>query len=251
MHSFLDSGGFAAMAHRGGALEVVENTLEAFEHAAKLGYRYIETDVQLTSDGVIVIFHDDVLDRLTSATGQVKDHTWAELKALRVHDAGRIPRLEEVLEAWPAMRFNIDAKTEDVAAPLCRLAPRYDLDRLCLASSSDKRVGFIRSELGDRVCTAGASWEVAGFILPVLVGLPSRSTAADCFQVPLSFYGLPIITPPILARTRQAGKALHVWTIDEEAEMDRLIGLGVDGIMTDRPGMLKSVLERRGIWHKS
>ncbi len=248
MHPFLNDGRFIAFAHRGGALEAAENTAEAFEYAIGLGYRCIETDVQLTSDGVVVVFHDDELDRVTDGKGLVTGRTWAEIKALRVHGAGRIPRLEEVLEAWPKIKFNIDAKTDEVAAPLCRIAARYNLDRICLATSSDKRISFIRSELGPSVCTVAGRWETMRFILPALLGLPRRSAAADCFQVPLSAYGLPAVTQRTLRRTREAGKALHVWTIDDEAEMTRLIKLEVGGIMTDRPGVLKSVLEKLDLW---
>jgi glycerophosphoryl diester phosphodiesterase len=248
MHSFLEGSAVAAFAHRGGALEGAENTLEAFQHAVDLGYRYIETDVQVTADGVVVIFHDDILDRVTDLKGQVSERTWDEISHAKVHGKGGIPRLEDALRAWPEVRFNIDAKTDQVAAPLCRIARADRLERLCLASDSDKRIAFIREELGAAVCTAGATWETAAFLIPILAGLKPRPTAAHCFQVPPKAYGIPAASPRQLSRAQEEGKAVHIWTIDEEAEMERLLDLGVQGIMTDRPALLKEVLARRNLW---
>lgn len=251
MHAFLEGGPFAAFAHRGGALEAVENTMEAFAHAAALGYRYIETDVQVTSDGVVVIFHDDVLDRLTDLTGLVSDRTWDELSNTLVHGAGKIPRLEDALTAWPDMRFNIDAKTDDVAAPLCAIAREDNLDRLCLASDNDKRVTYIRDEMGVGACTAAATRETVRFFAAALMGLKPRACAGNCFQVPTHAYGIPFLTLRQLSRAREVGKPVHVWTIDEPAEMGRLTEIGVDGIMTDRPAQLRDVLKERDLWAKS
>ncbi len=248
MHPFLEGSKFAAFAHRGGALEVPENTLEAFEHAIGLGYRYIETDVQLTADGVVVIFHDDDLERLTGRKGRVSDHTWAELSDARIHGKGGIPRLEDALTAWPSLHLNIDAKTDDVAAPLCKVVQSGNPGRLCLASESDKRINFIREEMGASLCTGAASWETARFMLPALLGLKPGKIDAHCLQVPVKAYGLPVTSARQVARAEEAGKAVHVWTIDDEVEIERLIGLGVHGIMTDRPSLLREVLKRRNLW---
>jgi len=248
MHPFLEDASFAAFAHRGGALEAAENTMEAFAHAAGLGYRYIETDVQLTSDGVVVIFHDDVLDRLTDLAGRVADRTWAELSQTSVHGAGKIPRLEDALRAWPEMRFNIDAKTDDVAAPLCAIARGDNLDRLCLASDNDKRIAFIRAEMGAGLCTPAATGETVRFFLAALVGLKPGPTAADCFQVPPRSHGLPFLTQRQRDRAQEAGKPIHVWTIDEPGEMEYLLDQNVQGIMTDRPTQLIDVLKGRNLW---
>lgn len=248
MHPYLEGAQFTAFAHRGGALEAAENTMEAFAHAAELGFGYIETDVQLTSDGVVVVFHDDVLDRLTDLTGRVSDHTWAELAQTPVHGAGKIPRLEDALRAWPEMRFNIDAKTDDVAPPLCAIARGDDLDRLCLASDNDKRIAFIRSELGAGLCTPAATGETLRFFLAALVGLKPGPTAADCFQVPPRAHGVPFLTQRQRDRAQEAGKPIHVWTIDEPGEMEYLLDRDVQGIMTDRPTQLREVLKRRNLW---
>jgi len=248
MHSFLEGLEFIPFAHRGGALEAAENSIEAFAYAINLGYRYIETDVQLTADGVVVIFHDDVLDRVTGLSGQVSDHTWAELEETKVHGTGAIPRLADVLYAWPELRLNIDAKTDEVAGPLCRIAKADNLERLCLASEDDKRINFIRGELGAGLCTAAATKEIASFFIPALVGLKGRPTPADCFQIPVGSHGLPLTTKRQLARAREAGKPVHIWTIDEKAEMEQLVERGVGGIMTDRPRVLREVLKQQNLW---
>ena len=248
MHPFLEGLDFIPFAHRGGALEAAENSLEAFAYAINLGYRYIETDVQLTADGVVVVFHDDVLDRVTGLSGQVSDHTWAELEAIKVHGTGSIPRLEDVLQAWPELRLNIDAKTDEVAAPLCRIAKADNLERLCLASEDDKRISFIREELGAGLCTAAATREIAIFFLSALSGLRPRPTPADCFQIPVRSHGLPLTTKRQLARARDAGKPVHIWTIDAKVEMEQLVERGVGGIMTDRPRALREVLKQQNLW---
>jgi len=248
MHPFLSDTKFAAFAHRGGAHEVPENSLEAFEHAVALGYRYFETDVQLTADGVVVVFHDDEISRLTGKEGLVGDWSWSDLKSLKVNGKGQIPRLEDVLSAWPDLKLNIDAKTDQVAMPLCHIAKQVPSDRLCLASESDLRIKAIREEMGTSICTASATRETALFVLPALAGLPPRSMPAECLQIPPRSRGIPLVTPRQLAAAKSAGKAVHVWTIDDEAEMERLIDLGGDGIMTDRPSLLRGILKRRNLW---
>jgi glycerophosphoryl diester phosphodiesterase len=248
MHAFLEGSEFTAFAHRGGALETAENTMDAFEHAVGLGYRYIETDVQLSADGIVVVFHDDRLDRLTDLEGRIADHPWEVLSRTKVHGTGFIPRLSDVLAAWPQVHFNIDAKTDDVAAPLCSIARLDNLDRFCLASDNDRRIAYIRSELGPRVCTAAASREAARFLLPPLLGLPPGHCDADCLQIPPRSMGLPLLTARQLNCAAEAGKAVHIWTIDDEREMEGLVDLGGGGIMTDRPWRLREVLKRRNLW---
>jgi len=248
MHPFFEGPKFAAFAHRGGALEGAENTLEAFEHAISLGYQYIETDVQLTADDVVVIFHDDDLTRLTDLEGRVRDHSWQTLSQTKVMGQGTIPRLEDALTAWPNLRLNIDAKVDDVALPLCQITKSFGVERLCLASESDRRIKQIREEMGTTYCTATASWETMWGVMPPLIGLGVGRTGGDCFQVPVSAYGIPAVTPRQISKAQAAGKPIHVWTIDDEATMEMLIDRGVDGIMTDRPTLLREVLKRRNLW---
>ncbi len=246
MHNFLGDGSVLAMAHRGGARENPENTLEAFEHAINLGIRYIESDVQATADGVLVMFHDFTLDRLAGRPGRIADLSWAEVQELNILESGTVPRFEDVLTAWPEVCFNLDAKTADAVTPLCRLMnERNCFDRICLASFSDKSITAIREELGSQLCTAAAQGEGLRFMMEARLGLTPAPLKADCLQLPPKAGPLSIITPRVLAAASQAGIAVHAWTIDQQEEMQRLLDLGIGGIMTDRPTLLMSVLEAR------
>ena len=248
MHPFLEGQKFIAFAHRGGGDEAAENTLEAFQYSIDLGYRYIETDVQATSDGVVVVFHDYDLLRLTGVEGKIADYTWAELQKFQVHGKGAIPRFDEVLRTWPEVRFNVDAKVDDVVQPLCKLAKTDNLDRLCLASEYEVRVKHVREEMGRNLCTAASRGEVVRFLLPAKVGMKPPEIDAHCLQIPPKAFGLSTLTRATLGRAFEMDKPVHVWTIDTAEEMALLVDKGVGGIMTDRPKVLKSVLESLHVW---
>src|SRR6478752_1894178 len=129
------------MAHRGGAIEHLENTLPAFEACLALGYRYLETDVRVTADGVLVAFHDPTLDRVTDRSGRIDRLPWSEVSEARIGGREPILRLEDLLGAWPNVRFNLDIKAAGVVAPLVRTVRRVGVaDRICLASFSDARI---------------------------------------------------------------------------------------------------------------
>jgi len=247
-HPYFDHPGPIAFAHRGGALEAPENTLAAFGHAVSLGFRYIETDVQVTADGRVVVFHDDRLDRLTDRRGPVRALPWAELRQARIAGREPIPLLEEVLEAWPDLRLNIDPKVEAAAMPLADLLERTgSLHRVCLGSFSEARLHRLRARLGPGLATSCGPWGVLGLRLRGL-GLPWPAPAGRCAQVPPSHHGIPVVVPGFLRAAHDLGMPVHVWTVDDAAEMERLLDLGVDGIMTDRPTLLRQVMRRRGLW---
>jgi glycerophosphoryl diester phosphodiesterase len=239
------------MAHRGGAIEHVENTMPAFAACVALGYRYLETDVRSTADGVLVAFHDPVLERVTDATGRIDQLPWSELSQVRIGGREPIVRLEELLGAWPDVRFNLDIKAPGVVAPLVRLIRRLEVaDRLCLASFSDARVAAVRRLLGPSVCTALGPRGVAALRLasyrPRAAGL--ARFPAGCAQVPLQLGGRALVDERFVAAAHARGLQVHVWTVDTPEEATALLDLGVDGIMTDRPAMLREVLEKRGQW---
>ena len=247
-HPFLDWPGPIPIAHRGGAGDWPENTRPAFTGAVALGYRYVETDVHVTADGVLVAFHDDRLDRVTDRTGAIADLPWSEVAAARVDGREPVLRFDELLEAWPDLRVNVDPKSDEAVEPLAQAIRRARaLDRVCIGSFSDRRLARMRALLGPGLATSLGPGGIAR-LRAASVGLPSGRFPADCVQVPTSARGVTIVDRRFVAAAHARGLAVQVWTIDEADEMDRLLDLGVDGIMTDRPAVLREVLERRGQW---
>ncbi len=245
--AFLEHPGPLAFAHRGGASDAPENTMPAFEHAVGLGYRYLETDVHVTTDGILLAFHDDVLDRVTDRSGVVNELPWSEVRQARVDGREPIPLLEELLGAWPDVRVNIDPKHDAAVPALVDVIVRTGaVDRVCIGSFSDERLEWVRVALPG-VCTS------LGPLETIQLGLAAQGDEvgelpAPCAQVPTSVGDIEIVTPEFVAAAHDRGLQVHVWTIDDAEEMVRLLDLGVDGIMTDRPGVLKDVLLRRGQW---
>ena len=245
---FLDHPGPLAFAHRGGAGDWPENTLPAFEGAVALGYRYVETDVHATADGVLVAFHDDVLDRVTDRTGRVAELPWSEVSRARVDGREPIPLLEDLLGTFPELRVNIDPKADDAVAPLVDVLRRTAaVGRVCVGSFSDKRIARVRAALGEGLCCSlgprgVARVKAAGF------GAPAGRVGGECLQVPVATRGVTVTDARLVRTAHRLGLQVHVWTIDDPVEMGRLLDLGVDGIMTDRPAVLREVLERRGEW---
>lgn len=249
-YPFLDWPGPLAFAHQGAHSPdgPGENTMAAFEAAVRQGYRYLETDAHATADGVLVAFHDDRLDRLTDRTGLIGDLPWAEVRAARVRGRDEIPLLEDLLTAWPDVRVNIDPKHDAAVDPLVELIERTGtVDRVCIGSFSDRRLARIRARLGPRICTSMGPRQVARLVAASR-GLPAGSFSAACVQVPTKRGPVPLVTDRFLAAAHQRGLQVHVWTIDDPDEMHRLLDMGVDGIMTDRTEVLRSVLVDRGQW---
>jgi glycerophosphoryl diester phosphodiesterase len=250
-YAFLDGPGPVAMAHRGGAIEHLENTLPAFQACVDMGYRYLETDVRVTADGVLAVFHDATLERVTDRTGRIETMSWAEVSAARIGGREPILRLEDLLGAWPDVRFNLDIKAAGVLAPLVRLVRRLEIaDRICLGSFSDARIAAARRLFGPSVCTALGPRGVAALRLssysPRAAGLVRMQ--AGVAQVPLQLGGRALVDERFLAAAHARDLQVHVWTVDTEDETTALLDLGVDGVMTDRPAMLKELLEKRGQW---
>lgn len=243
-HPFLEWDGPIPFAHRGGASDAPENTMPAFEYAVGLGYRYVETDVQVTADGVLVAFHDDDLQRTTGRAGRISQLTWREVREARVGDAAPIPLLEDLLGAWPDLRVNIDCKSDAAVRALVSVLRRHRaLHRVCVGAFSDTRIARLRAELGPELCTALGPRNVA----MLRFGRPRRLPALTA-QVPVQRGRLTVTDQRFVERAHALGVHVHVWTIDDAAEMERLLDLGVDGIMTDRPAVLRGVLEQRSHW---
>jgi glycerophosphoryl diester phosphodiesterase len=268
---FLDYQGPAAFAHRGGAAHAPENSWRAFEHAVGLGYRYLETDVQATLDGVLIAFHDRTLDRVTGRPGRIARVPYREVSRALIGGTEPIPLLADLLGAWPHARFNIDVKDAPAIAPLAAVLRRTGAwDRVCITSFSASRLRTVRRVLDRPVCmalspfgTVVVRWggprgprdsprprpgrpgpaPAGRGAYPALAERLAR-TGARCAQVPAG-----IATPAFVARAHALGLHVHAWTVNDPAVMRRLLDTGVDGIMTDETVALRDVLLSRGQWH--
>ncbi len=245
------------MAHRGSRDLWPENTLTAFSGAVDLGYRYIETDVRMTRDGVVVVFHDATLDRTTNGTGAIADWRWEELKHL---DAGwgfkpeedhpqrgvgvRIPRLDEVLKTWPAVHFNIDLKASGIEWAVAEVIVEAGRqDSTLVGSFHDRRIARFRRITGGGVATSAGPRVAAQAWVASRVGHRGPHPVA-AYQLPYRSRVARIDRRFILA-AHAAGAHVHAWTVNDAAEMRRLLDLGVDGIVTDRPDILNDVVKER------
>ena len=253
--TFLEHPRPIAFAHRGGAAHAPENSWAAFEHAIKLGYAYLETDARATSDGMLMAFHDRTLDRMTDATGPIGARSYRQVTDLRIAGSEPIPLIEDLLGAWPDVRFNIDLKDEPGISLLPGVLRRTGAwDRICVTSFSGSRLRAARGLLERPVCMTTSPAAIAA--LRCTIGtthagpqtrlLASRLSRSDarCAQVPGR-----VATGSFLRRAHALGLDVHVWTINDRAEMIRFLDLGADGIMTDDIETLRDVLIERGQWH--
>lgn len=243
-----------AYAHRGGTEAAPENSPAAFAAAVATGYRYLETDVRSTRDGVAVIHHDATLERTTGLTGLVRSRPWSEIRRARLANGESPLRLADLLEAHPEAYLNIDLKDRHVVAPALDVLRRMDAwDRVCVTSFSTSRLAAVRRSSPRLLETAAGPREVArvrwGFSRPGgPAGPPGLRALPHRLQVPLRLGGRPFVTPVLVRRAHDRGLPVDVWTVNARRDMERLLDLGVDGIMTDSPSLLREVLSARGLW---
>ncbi len=249
-HAYLDWDGPIAFAHRGGASDVPENTMPAFQYAVDNGYRYVETDVQVTADGVLVAFHDDDLRRTCGRAGRISQLPWSQVRTAMVDGKAPIPLLDDILGEWPELRVNIDCKSNRaVDALVAALRRTNSLPRVCVGAFSDTRLRRLRGILGSDLCTTLGPGAVAALRFGRPSGTGRRAIGGLAAQVPVRQGPLTVTDQRFVERAHRLGIHVHVWTIDEPVEMRRLLDIGVDGIMTDRPVVLREVLEERNLWH--
>lgn len=250
-----------AMAHRGFSLTGLENSLAAFRAAVELGYSHLETDVHTTSDGVLLLFHDRTLDRVTGGHGRIHDLAAAEVRRVRIGGTEPVPTFDELVAAFPDARFNLDVKDWHSVPSVVAAIERHQVhDRVLIASFSDRRRRAVLKRLSRRTASSAGTLANALFLVlgPLLsvraLGSPVRAVlrralrGVDALQVPVRYRAIPVITPGYVRRAHALGLYVHVWTINDPAEMHRLLDLGVDGIVSDRADLLKEVLQARGQW---
>jgi glycerophosphoryl diester phosphodiesterase len=251
-HPFLEHDGPLAIAHRGGALDGRENSMAAFARAVELGYRYLETDVHVTADDVLVVFHDDRLDRVTDRPGEIGSLTWREVRAARIGGTDPIPLFADVLASWPDVRVNIDPKSDRAVGPLVRtIRAAGALDRVCIGSFSDDRLRRARAALGPRLCTSMGPGEVLRLRLAAWGLLPRSAVPGGpaCVQIPVRRRVVPLAEQRLLSCAHELGLPVHVWTVNDPGQMHDLLDLGVDGIVSDDIVALRAVLRDRGEWY--
>lgn len=255
MHTggFLDAAAPVAFAHRGyvpAGAENTENSMAAFERAVALGYRYLETDVRVTADGVALAFHDARLDRVTDGAGRVADLPWSVVSRARIAGREPIPLLTDLLAAWPDVRINLDVKDERSIGPtIDAIRQTGAVERVCVAAFATRRIQSVRRALGPQLCTSLGPQAALRLRMPPSVH-PRRpgAYAGRCAQVPARIGRRIFVDERYLAAAHALGVPVHVWTVNDRADMVRLLDLGADGIMTDRADVLREVLVARGQW---
>jgi glycerophosphoryl diester phosphodiesterase len=250
-----------AIAHRGSRVLWPENTDTSFQGAYDLGYRHFETDLHRTADGVLVCFHDPTVDRTTNSTGRVETMSLTDLQSLdagyrhgtangyEFRDLGaRVPTLEWLLTSFPDTSIVVDMKSDGLAAPLARLIDDLEAhERLIVGSFSETRLAEFRALTKGSVPTSVGPTTARMWVLASRVGRGVRSEAA-ALQLPTHLRGVRVVDEKLVRAAHNAGLQVHVWTVNRADEMKRLLGMGVDGLITDRPDLLKELMIERGEW---
>ncbi len=251
------------IAHQGGEKLRPDNTMMAFQHAVELGVDVLEMDVHSTQDGVIVVMHDESVDRTTDGSGLIREMTFAELQTLdaaynwphnnpegprpyRGQDV-TVPALAEVFEAFPDMRMNIEIKQAEpsMVQPLCDLLHEYGMEEQVLVVSFHAETTAEFQEKCPGVAVGGTEPDIRTFFIlnTLRLGAVFQPTA-EAFQVPEYSGGLHVVTERFVRGAHAHNMEVHVWTVDEQEDMERLLALGVDGIITNRPDLLLELLGR-------
>jgi glycerophosphoryl diester phosphodiesterase len=256
---FLDATTPLLFAHRGGGKLWPENTLAAFEGALALGITFLETDVHLTRDGVLVAHHDRDVDRTTNGAGAIRDLRYLEVSRLdagyRFSEDGRafpwrnrgltIPRLVDVFALSKRARLNVEIKPKGraVVRKLWELVDGHGFhDRILVAAENDPQVRRFRRCSGGRVATGSGLHESLKFWAASRIGVERLLRPPfDALQVPATYKGLTVVDRKLISAAHGAGIQVHVWTVDDPPEMRRLLNLGVDGLMSDRPDRLSAL----------
>lgn len=253
----LFSDAFLNIAHRGGLGPRPEHTLLAYEHALTEGADVLELDVHATSDGVLVVMHDDTVDRTTNGSGAIKELSYEELSQLDAgygftRDGGEtfpyrgqgltVPRLADVLQAHPSTPFVVEIKQADppIVDDFLEVAEREGaLDQMVLAAFSSEPLEELRDK-APNVPTSLALSEVLEFMS---AEPESYDPPGQFLQVPIEYAGIEVLNADFVAKARQLDMKVHAWTINDEEDMRLLVDLDIDGVITDWPGRLQGVLD--------
>ena len=241
MKRYLDYSGLAVLAHRGGSIESYENTLHSFEYSKSIGCKYIETDVQISSDGIPYIFHDESLKRILGDDIIFSSLSSQDIDSIKIFDTHSIPKLEDAHTQFPDLFFQIDVKTDEVAIPALNIITKLNAeDRVCIASFNSERLERIRN-INSNICISMGPKEILRLLLASF-GLYKKPIQGDCLQIPIYQYGLKLVTKRFVNFAHSRGLKIIVWTINDNKTFKKLIDLNVDGIITDKPKLLIEAL---------
>lgn len=260
---FTDEDDLIVFAHRGERGRYPENTMLSFEKAARHDIDALEMDFHYTADGVPVVIHDDTVDRTTNGKGPVNSYLLQEIKALDAgywwsNNDGRtypfrgqgitIPTLEEVFTAFPDLWINLDIKQHDAEAipPFVALLHRHDMVDHVMVGSGDSETVYRFREACPEAATVASRKEALRLFLSGKIGVDRLYWGeADAVQIPEYYKGVRVVTPGFVEAAHRNGVAVHVWTVNDRSDMERLIDLGVDGLMTDYPARLLRLIGRK------
>lgn len=255
------------MAHRGDSAAAPENTLLSLRRAVEIGVDFLETDLRMTKDGELVLFHDETLERTTQETGPIRNKTLDELKRIDLGynfttDDGKsfpyrgkghsIVTLAEAFEAFPETKFNIDIKDTDPKAPekLAILIKEFNRESSVLVASFHDVQAFRFRKLMPEVASSACPSEISRFVFALkmrVLSLFSKKCEYEAFQVPMKYGRTQVVDSRFIRAAHDRGIAVHVWTINEREDMEELINLGVDGLFTDEPMILRDILLEKGM----
>ncbi|MHA6794653.1 glycerophosphodiester phosphodiesterase family protein [Pseudonocardia bannensis] len=264
VHPYFDGPYPRAYAHRGWHIDELagcENTLAAFRRAVDEGFSYLELDVHASADGVAMVHHDRTLDRATDGRGALARMPATEIERARVSGREPIPRLEQVLTELPDTRITIELKSDAVVLPTLAVLERTNAwDRVCIGGYNERWLRRARAGGGDRLLTSMAQTSAFGLrsrawleALPgplgALSGLPVLPPVhGGLAQLPHHFGALRVVDSDLLRVAHASAREVHVWTVNDRAEMGQLLDLGADGLISDRPDLLRDLLHDRGEW---
>lgn len=241
MKPYLNYSGLAVLAHRGGSIESYENTLASFAYAQSIGCKYIETDVQVSLDGIPYIFHDESLERITGLKSIFSSITSSEIDKIRIFKDHPIPKLDTALKEFPELFFQIDLKTDLVAIPALEVIKKNDAEkRVCIASFNSNRLKQVKESYPE-MCLSMGPKEVAKLLLASF-GLFKGEIPGDCLQVPIYSHGIKVVTKRFIKFVQSKNLKIMVWTINDKKTLKKLINMNVDGIITDTPKLLTELL---------
>jgi glycerophosphoryl diester phosphodiesterase len=221
--------------------------MAAFEAAVALGYRYLETDVRVTADGVALAFHDAALNRTTDHSGKLAELPWSLVSKARIRGSEPIPLLADLLAAWPDTFVNLDIKSDlGIGPTIDAIRSTGTRERVCAFST--RRIEAVRQALGPSLCTSLGPRAALRLRLARPTPAGRAAFAGRCAQVPARIGRRVFLDERYLATAHALGLPVHAWTVNDREEMVRLLDLGVDGIMTDRADILRDLLVARGAW---